>query len=475
MIQLSRKQTLGLLILCGAVILHATMWPYNFDFRPEFTDQRMRIVNWVPFAGTAASEYKDDVLNTILFIPFGALAYLYRSKEVRPRRSAWVQDLLISFGALAWLFRSKEAQPRRSAWVPALWGMLLSVSVETLQVWLPSRFPSATDVFTNTLGSLLGASAIRVMVDSIGRMGADDFRRAFRHNVMFLILAAYAVVLVASNIYTMDPVGSMAELALRGKGFLRSSWIEDATLAKAAGPILYLGVLTYLTAEWAMLSFPGFRSASTYFIVFLAGSAFALCMETLQVFFRSRVPLRSDILFGAVGCGYGILLHRLTGFPVFRALGDRFTDTASILKFRLPALKPLFLLHYPLLILYAFLYPFDFSAAHFHLDVRALIPFYYHVTNAQYASLYVILRPAITWLPVGIVIAYARSSAKKPFSYLSATLLAAASQLFIETGRAFTEYRYPDVSNVLLAALGAAAGIYLFHRTFSPPPITTHK
>jgi len=192
-------------------------------------------------------------------------------------------------------------------------------------------------------------------------------------------------------------------------------------------------------------------------------------METLQVFFRSRVPLQSDILFGAVGGGYGILLHRLTGFPVFRALGDRFTDTASILKFRLPALKPLFLLHYPLLILYAFLYPFDFSASHFHFDVRALIPFYYHVTHVDYASLYVILRPAVAWLPVGIVIAYARSNANRPYSFLTATLLAAASQSVIETGRAFTEYRHPDVTNVLLAVLGAAAGIQLYHRALSSP------
>jgi len=144
-IRLSQKQTLGLLILCGAVILHATMWPYNFDFRPEFTDQRMRIVSWIPFAGTAASDYKDDVLNMILFLPFGALV---------------------------WLYLSKETHSRRSAWIPALWGMILSVSVETLQVWLPSRFPSATDVFTNALGSLLGASATCVMDDSIGQMEA---------------------------------------------------------------------------------------------------------------------------------------------------------------------------------------------------------------------------------------------------------------------------------------------------------------
>lgn len=218
-----------------------------------------------------------------------------------------------------------------------------------------------------------------------------------------------------------------------------------------------------------MLSFPGFRSASTYFIVFLAGSAFALCAETLQVFFRSRVPLRGDILFGAVGCGYGILLHRLTGFPVFRALGDSYTDATSALKFRLPALRPIFLLHYPLLILYAFLYPFDFSASHFHFDVRALIPFYYHVTHADYASLYVILRPVAAWLPAGLFIAYARSNAKRPFSYLSATLLAAVSQSIIETGRAFTGYRHPDVTNVLLAALGAAAGIHLHQRALSTP------
>jgi glycopeptide antibiotics resistance protein len=326
--QLSRKQTLGLLILCGAVILHATMWPYNFDFRPEFTDQRMRVVSWVPFAGTAGSDYKDDVLNTILFLPFGALA---------------------------WLYRSKGAQPRRSVWVPALWGMILSVSVETLQVWLPSRFPSATDVFTNTLGSLLGASAICVMVDSIERMGVDDFRRAFRHNVMFLFLAAYAVVLVASNIYTMDLVGSMAELALRGKAFLRSPWIGDIVLAKAAGPILSFGVLAFLSAEWAMNSFPWARVPSTYLLLFLLCSAFAGGLECAQVLFRSRFPLRSDILIGIAGCGYGVLLHSLTAFPIFRALGDRFLDSDNVARHRLPSLWPLFLIHYPLLILYAFL------------------------------------------------------------------------------------------------------------------------
>ncbi len=442
MIQLSRKQTLWLLILCVAVILHATMWPYNFRFDPGTVSARLLSAIHLPFDDGGLAEKKDIVLNVILFLPFGALLFLHRAKGIAESRSILA---------------------------PALLGMLFSVVIETTQCLLPTRTPSLVDVATNTLGALLGAIAARTSLRVVEQTTEEETRGAFRRNALFLSLAAYALVLVASNVYTLAPVRSLPELAVRGKAFLRSSWIEDATIAKAAGPILYLGVLTYLTAEWAMLSFPGFRSASTYFIVFLAGAAFALSLETLQVFFRSRVPLRSDILFGAVGCGYGILLHRLTGFPVFRALGGRFTDTASILKFRLPALKPLFLLHYPPLILYAFLYPFDFSASHFHFDIRALIPFYYHVTHAEYASLYVILRPAVAWLPAGIVIAYARAIAKRPFSYLSAVLLAAVSQLFIETGRAFTEYRYPDVTNVLLAALGAAAGIYLYHRALTSP------
>jgi VanZ family protein len=79
----------------------------------------------------------------------------------------------------------------------------------------------------------------------------------------------------------------------------------------------------------------------------------------------------------------------------------------------------------------------------------------------------------VAWLPFGIVIAYARANTKRPFSYRSATLLAAASQSLIETGRAFTEYRHPDITNVLLAALGAAAGMYLYHRALSSPRIAT--
>lgn len=52
--------------------------------------------------------------------------------------------------------------------------------------------------------------------------------------------------------FVPNSVGSMAELAACGKTFLRSPWIGDIGLAKAAGPVLSFGILAFLSAEWAL-------------------------------------------------------------------------------------------------------------------------------------------------------------------------------------------------------------------------------
>jgi VanZ family protein len=133
-IQLSRKQTLGLLILCGAVILHATMWPYNFRFDWGSVPARMLSATHLPFSNGGLTEKKDIILNVILFLPFGALLFLHRAKRIPASRSVLA---------------------------PTLLGMLFSVVIETTQCFLPTRTPSLVDVFTNTLGALFGAIAAR--------------------------------------------------------------------------------------------------------------------------------------------------------------------------------------------------------------------------------------------------------------------------------------------------------------------------
>ncbi|MBF8259578.1 MAG: VanZ family protein [Actinobacteria bacterium] len=84
----SRKQILGLLIVCGAVILHATMWPYNFRFDPGSVPARLLSATRLPISDGRLDDKKDIVLNVILFLPFGALLFLHRAKEIAASRSA---------------------------------------------------------------------------------------------------------------------------------------------------------------------------------------------------------------------------------------------------------------------------------------------------------------------------------------------------------------------------------------------------
>ena len=80
--------------------------------------------------------YWEDVLENIGgFVPFGFLVYAYLSLSGRIRRVALVAILL---------------------------GFAISLTIETLQVFLPTRDSDTTDLITDTLGTCLGAGLYRL-------------------------------------------------------------------------------------------------------------------------------------------------------------------------------------------------------------------------------------------------------------------------------------------------------------------------
>jgi hypothetical protein len=243
MIRLSSKQILCLLILCGAVILHATMWPYNFRFDWGSVPARLLSATDLPFADGRLAEKKDIVLNVILFLPFGVLLFLNAPN------------------------RSRQIGP---SYPPPFSGCF---SVSTKRCGAFSHHLWSTSA--QHLGALLGAIAAWTSLRMVEQTTEEE-SAGFRRNALFLSLAAYSCAGGIERVHA-GPGSFPAELAVRGR---RSSlFVDRDATSKAAGPILYVGVLAYLTAEWAMLSVPGFRSASTYFIVFLAGSAFTRSMK----------------------------------------------------------------------------------------------------------------------------------------------------------------------------------------------------
>lgn len=76
--------------------------------------------------------YRDIVINVLGFIPFGFCFFLYRQP---PGGARWLPDALNVVVA----------------------GVVISLTIETIQVWLPGRASSMTDLLCNTAGTLLGA------------------------------------------------------------------------------------------------------------------------------------------------------------------------------------------------------------------------------------------------------------------------------------------------------------------------------
>jgi glycopeptide antibiotics resistance protein len=87
-------------------------------------------VRWIPLFDAVRSPrwLRDAIANCALYIPLG-FAYA----------------------------KLRSAPGAKPTWEAAIVGLLLSVSCEFYQVFSPVRFPTTTDVLTNTIGAFAGA------------------------------------------------------------------------------------------------------------------------------------------------------------------------------------------------------------------------------------------------------------------------------------------------------------------------------
>jgi VanZ family protein len=102
-------------------------------FIPRFhhvLQKSILIAPWRDFSLSLA-QIADLAINVLGFLPFGFFLFLYRSAVKPHRRLA-------------------------NALIAVLLGAAVSLSIELIQVFLPSRSSSATDLFCNTGGTLLG-------------------------------------------------------------------------------------------------------------------------------------------------------------------------------------------------------------------------------------------------------------------------------------------------------------------------------
>lgn len=97
------------------------------------------------FDSGATSTTFEFLANIVLFVPLGLLV------------------------TIAW--------PRTRPWVVVLLGLVLSVTIEAVQMMLPSRFPTLSDVIANTVGAGVGWLIARTIARAVVRAVVRDRHR----------------------------------------------------------------------------------------------------------------------------------------------------------------------------------------------------------------------------------------------------------------------------------------------------------
>jgi VanZ family protein len=120
-------ETSALLLVWLLFVLAATLFPFNFGLIPK--DH----TGLFGYSLGGLEDAPDVVSNLLLFMPLGAL--LHREGQ----RRSWGLFLTLTLAGAA--------------------GLLISLTIEYLQAFLPTRDSSLLDVLTNSAGALIGAGA----------------------------------------------------------------------------------------------------------------------------------------------------------------------------------------------------------------------------------------------------------------------------------------------------------------------------
>jgi VanZ family protein len=193
-----------LVLLVAALILYGSLYPWQFHPRdPSQGVLEVLVAHWPrtldPFV------LRDLIINILLYIPLGAAAYMASARQ---------------------------AGKLRRTLLAAVAGLVLSTTVELLQLFVAGRVPSLFDIVCNLAGSLVGAFAATAYADAIERILRRRTEAWKTAPGSVALLALFAVF----QLYPLFPALSRTALHAKVAAFLQSH----------ASPV----ELTRATAEW---------------------------------------------------------------------------------------------------------------------------------------------------------------------------------------------------------------------------------
>jgi len=400
-----------------AVILLATL-PGALDLDAARVAQRLSGAFELTFSGR---DVVDAVRNVVLFAGWGAV----------------------------WVATERRGRVLRAIGVATVTGALLSLSVETIQLFSATRTASVLDVMTNTAGSLLGGATLAAMISAVSWSRSD---RSFVGLPAFVFAGAYGAAVLLEALL---PPFSSAVIPGHGGGigarFARAvAAFDPASLGDLRIYPLLLFPPAGALAVAALVEARASCRAAFGWVAAAAGPVFVL------------VELVGGVAGLPISAG-AVVVHTagtVTGAALAALYLPRLTRTFST------GVRPAFLFAGYLAVLALWSWrPFvsvgSFAALAQQVGPRQLLPLFAHSVRVDYFSVADIARQFALLIPVGGLLAVWPLRSR---GWLSGPLPGIYAACVLEGGQILLVHRMFDMTDALVGTSAVLLGWIIVRR-----------
>lgn len=416
------------------LILYASLMPFDMDWNPADAENNFqRAWNFWPFASQYRISRSDLVSNLVLYVPLGLLA-----------------------GACCGAVRRK-ANRLGSLSIAILAAMSVSMIIECLQLFSPSRTASAQDLLMNTVGGLAGG----IIAITAGRRAWVNLRREFRlrwiYQPISLIGWLMLVLLAVDAVFPFRPTLLLSELFTSLKQSFRMVMGHDFGFSVHPWHhwlIHRVGV--YAVLSMLLAASTGRGAKPKWFRGAVWAIAFAATAELAKVFIVSRFANPANVLMSACGAVVGMIIGAVMS-------AEKVSRRARILQ--AAALLAGF-------IIYIELTPFTFVWNPQEIAAKIpsgpqWLPLYHYAMGAWANDVLLFVRTIV--LLAGLTYTLRLSDGwldrgGRPARIVKAVAFAAVMGLILELGQFLLPTRTPSVTDIFCFALGGAIGGALARR-----------
>jgi glycopeptide antibiotics resistance protein len=200
--------------------------------------------------------------------------------------------------------------------------LVVSLFIEMIQEFIPSRTSSLYDVVAQTMGTGIGMTAWSLFGTEISGQVRNVFRQP---NKAFPFLYTYVAVLFTFQMLYFDFTISLTQLARK----YRAGRVTIVPFSEASGSGFFGLVYTAgLMAPVGFLFWMVLQDRRRPVVAALVYSFFvAASIELAQLFVKSRYSTTTDVVMGCVGAMIGIAIARTLQRLTTKASTAPFTET----------------------------------------------------------------------------------------------------------------------------------------------------